>query len=45
MDEGIRMVYGDLDKQEATLRSQGWLILDTSNDTIEVSVAQILKRL
>ncbi len=45
MDDGIRMVYGDLNKQEATLRSQGWLILDTSNDTIEVSVAQILKLL
>jgi predicted kinase len=42
MDDGIRMVYADLDKQETTLRSQGWLIFDTSNDTMEASVARIL---
>lgn len=45
MDEGIRMVYADLDKQEITLRSQGWHIFDTSTDTVEASVAQILKLL
>ncbi len=42
MDEGIRMVYADLDKQEPMLKAQGWIILDTSNETIEESVAQIL---
>ena len=42
MDDGIRMVYADLNKRETTLRSQGWLIFDTSNDTMEASVARIL---
>ena len=42
MDDGIRMIYADLDKQESALKSQGWLIFDTSNDTIESSVARIL---
>jgi hypothetical protein len=41
MDDGIRMIYADLDKQESALNAQGWLILDTSNDTIESSVARI----
>ena len=42
MDDGIRMVYADLDKQEPTLKAQGWLKFDTSNDKIEASVARIL---
>ena len=42
MDDGIRSVYADLDKQEATLKAQGWLMLDTSNETIEESVNQVL---
>lgn len=41
MDDGIRMIYADLDKQESTLKAQGWLIFDTSNDTIESSVTRI----
>ena len=42
MDDGIRMIYADLDKQESTLKAQGWLIIDTSNDTIESSVIRII---
>ena len=42
MDDGIRMIYADLDKQESTLKAQGWLVLDTSNDTIESSVIRIV---
>jgi len=42
MDDGIRMVHADMDKQEPILKAQGWLMLDTSNDTIEESVTQIL---
>jgi predicted kinase len=42
MDDGIRMIYADLDKQESTLKAQGWLIFDTSNDTIESSVIRIV---
>lgn len=42
MDEGIRMVYADLDKQEPMLKKRGWLTLDTSNKTIEETVAQII---
>jgi predicted kinase len=42
MDDGIRMIYEDLDKQEAALRAKGWLLLDTSNDTTEATVARIL---
>jgi hypothetical protein len=41
MDDGIRMIYADLEKQESALKAQGWLILDTSNDTIESSIARI----
>ena len=42
LDDGIRLVYADMDKQETALRAQGWLIFDTSNDTTEASVARIL---
>jgi predicted kinase len=42
MDDGIRMIYADLDKQESTLKAQGWLIFDTSNDTIDSSVIRII---
>ena len=42
MDNGIRMIYADLDKQESALRAMGWRIFDTSNDTIEESAARIL---
>lgn len=45
MDDGIKMVYADLNTQESALIAQGWLIFDTSNDTIEASIARILTRL
>ncbi|MFN8410770.1 MAG: AAA family ATPase [Anaerolineales bacterium] len=45
MDDGIRMIYEDLDKQETALRHQGWKIVDTSTDTIEESIAQVFKLL
>jgi adenylate kinase family enzyme len=45
IDDGIRMIYADLDRQETVLKAQGWLIFDTSNDTIELSVARILSLL
>ncbi len=45
MDDGIRMIYADLGKQEAALKAQGWFIVDTSTDTVELSVTRILSLL
>jgi len=42
MDDAIRMVNADLDKRNFELKAQGWQIVDTSNDTVEESIAQIL---
>lgn len=41
-DEAIKFSLAALDRHETALKEQGWHILDTSNDTIEDSVARIL---
>jgi len=45
LDGAIQLVNADLDRQAASLRSQGWRFIDTSNDTIEESTARILELL
>ena len=42
MDDAIRMVNLELDKQGSTLRTRGWHIIDTTNDTIEETISRIL---
>ena len=42
LDDAIKSINAELDKHEAALIEQGWHILDTSNDTIEESVARTL---
>jgi len=42
IDEGIRIVYQQLETEIATLRQNGWIILDTTNLSIEQTVLTIL---
>lgn len=42
LDEAIRLVNTDLDHHREELIQQGWLMIDTSNDTIEETVMRIL---
>ena len=42
LDGAIRLVNTELDKHGEALRAQGWHMVDTSNDTVEESVARIL---
>ena len=41
-DDAIRFSIAEIDKHETALIEQGWHILNTSDDTIEESVARIL---
>ena len=41
LDEAIKLINTELDKHEAALKEQGWHMIDTSNDTIEVSMVRI----
>ena len=41
-DDAIRFIIAEIDKHETALIEQGWHILDTSDDTLEESVARIL---
>ena len=42
MDDAVRLVNTEIEKHSSTLKSQGWHIIDTTNDTLEESVARIL---
>jgi hypothetical protein len=42
MDDAIRMANDELDKHSSVLKTRGWHIFDTSNDTIEETVSRIL---
>lgn len=42
LDEAVKLVNAALDKHKKVLIEQGWHMLDTSNDTVEESVARIL---
>ena len=41
---GIRAVYADLRTSAAILKEQGWVIVDSTEQTIEETVAEILDR-
>jgi predicted kinase len=42
MDNAIRMINTEIEKHSSSLKSLGWHIIDTTNDTLEESVARIL---
>lgn len=42
LDNAIRLIKAEIDKHETALLEQGWHILDTSDDTLEESMARIL---
>lgn len=42
MDEGIRLIYADLDQHETALKARGWRIFDSSTETPEASLARLL---
>jgi regulator of PEP synthase PpsR (kinase-PPPase family) len=42
LDEAVKLVNAALDKHKKVLIEQGWHMIDTSNDTVEESVARIL---
>ena len=44
IDEGIRIVYKELNAFVPQLAGQGWVVLDTSELSVEASVAAILQR-
>ena len=41
LDEGIRIVYGDLNNVVGDLAQHGWNVLDTTNDSVEDTVARL----
>lgn len=41
LENAIRLVYEDLAQRKKALSEQGWHFMDTSNETIEVSVKRI----
>jgi predicted kinase len=41
LDEGIRIVYADLRKIVDGLEAGGWVILDTTNDSVDDTVARL----
>ena len=43
LDEGIRSVYGLLEPNLAGLRERGWMVLDTTEMSLEDAVDEILK--
>ena len=43
IDEGIRIVYQQLDPMIEPLRKDGWIIIDTTELSIEETVTEILK--
>ena len=44
IDEGIRIVYQQLNTLIQPLRDDGWIVLDTTEMSIEQTVSEILKR-
>lgn len=43
--DGIRLVYGSLNNVVPTLQREGWLIVDTSDKTVDETIDYILKRI
>ncbi|MBK8046693.1 MAG: AAA family ATPase [Anaerolineales bacterium] len=41
LDEGIRLVYSNLETCLNALKQDGWLVLDTTNDTVDDTVARL----
>jgi hypothetical protein len=41
LDEGIRLVYEALEGAVDDLMQQGWVVLDTTNDTMEDTAARL----
>lgn len=41
LDEGIRIVYAELNKAIGGLVRSGWIVLDTTNDTVEDTAARL----
>lgn len=42
--DGIRMVYESLNNEVPTLQREGWLVVDTSDKTMDETIDHILKR-